>query len=371
MKISQQTRLRITHLATAMFVTFVFLACVPQTLAQWATNGTNINNTNTGNVGVGTSAPAAKLHVSTSSATVASDNTARFEALNIGPNVSHIHHGINGDWYIRSARGTGKVILQDSGGNVGIGVTAPGAKLDVLGTIRSGNADTNIGNHPTYGSTYAAFWRQGADYSLLTDGTNTLLNAPLGSGNIYFRSANADRMVLVGGSGNLGIGVTAPTERLHVAGNGKITGNLTVDGNIAAKYQDVAEWVPSTQSLAAGTVVVLDTAHTNHVVASSSAYDTGVAGVVSETPGLILGEGGEGKLKVATTGRVKVRVDATQAAIKIGDLLVTGDVPGVAMKSEPLTVGGRKLHAPGTIIGKALEPLEKGVGEILVLLSMQ
>lgn len=26
---------------------------------------------------------------------------------------------------------------------------------------------------------------------------------------------------------------------------------------------------------------------------------------------------------------------------------------------------------PGTLIGKALEPLEKGVGEILVLLSLQ
>jgi hypothetical protein len=86
---------------------------------------------------------------------------------------------------------------------------------------------------------------------------------------------------------------------------------------------------------------------------------------------VILGEAGEGKLMVATTGRVKVRVDATRASIKVGDLLVTSDVEGIAMKSEPVKVGGRKMHAPGTIIGKALEPLEKGVGEILVLLSLQ
>lgn len=57
--------------------------------------------------------------------------------------------------------------------------------------------------------------------------------------------------------------------------------------------------------------------------------------------------------------------------IKIGDLLVTSDVPGVAMKSEPVRVGGRMMHAPGTLIGKALEALESGMGEILVLLSMQ
>ena len=74
---------------------------------------------------------------------------------------------------------------------------------------------------------------------------------------------------------------------------------------------------------------------------------------------------------MATTGRVKVRVDATRAPIKVGDLLVTSDVPGTAMKSEPIVVGGRKMHAPGTIIGKALEPLESGTGEILVLLCLQ
>jgi hypothetical protein len=34
-------------------------------------------------------------------------------------------------------------------------------------------------------------------------------------------------------------------------------------------------------------------------------------------------------------------------------------------------VGNRSFHSPGTIVGKALEPLAKGTGEILVLLSLQ
>ncbi|HEX8687161.1 MAG TPA: hypothetical protein VF654_11695, partial [Pyrinomonadaceae bacterium] len=109
----------------------------------------------------------------------------------------------------------------------------------------------------------------------------------------------------------------------------------------------------------------------NHVLASTTSYDTAVAGVISEKPGLSLGEAGEGKALVATTGRVKVRVDATRGAIKVGDLLVTSDVAGVAMKSQPLELGGVPIHRPGTIIGKALESLEKGTGEILVLLSLQ
>src|SRR5260370_33585486 len=74
---------------------------------------------------------------------------------------------------------------------------------------------------------------------------------------------------------------------------------------------------------------------------------------------------------VATTGRVLVNVDATNGPIHIGDLLVTSDIPGGAMKSEPITIGNRKMHMLGTLIGKALEPLEKGSGKILALLSPQ
>ena len=172
--------------------------------------------------------------------------------------------------------------------------------------------------------------------------------------------------------GKLIVGTGGGTQlRLDVNGAAHVSGSLTVDGDIAAKFQDVAEWVPSVQKLSAGTVVVLDAARTNHVLASSAAYDTKVAGVVSEQPGVILGVGGEGKLKVATTGRVKVKVDATRGAIKVGDLLVTSGVEGVAMRSVPVDLAGTQLHRPGTIIGKALEPLESGAGEILVLLSLQ
>ena len=66
-----------------------------------------------------------------------------------------------------------------------------------------------------------------------------------------------------------------------------------------------------------------------------------------------------------------MKVDATKSPIHIGDLLVTSDIPGVAMKSEPVNLGSVQIHRPGTLIGKALEPLEKGRGEILVLLSLQ
>jgi hypothetical protein len=133
----------------------------------------------------------------------------------------------------------------------------------------------------------------------------------------------------------------------------------------------MAEWVDSPQDLAAGTVVVLDSTKSNQVVASNQSYDSRVAGVISLRPGLALGERGEGRVLVATTGRVKVKVDATNGPIQIGDLLVTSDREGMAMKSAPVEIGGVRIHRPGTLIGKALEPLAQGTGEILVLLSLQ
>jgi len=186
---------------------------------------------------------------------------------------------------------------------------------------------------------------------------------------LFGRGSGLSTLAVVGPK--VGVGMSNPNYTLDVTGTGHFTGDVTVDGNIAAKFQDVAEWVPAASFIPAGTVVILSDKSANTVTPSTRAYDTSVAGVVSPAPGLLLGVESPSKAKVATTGRVRVRVDARNAAIRIGDLLVTSDRPGMAMKSEPLNIAGVAIHRPGTMIGKALEPLAAGEGEILVLLTLQ
>ena len=41
------------------------------------------------------------------------------------------------------------------------------------------------------------------------------------------------------------------------------------------------------------------------------------------------------------------------------------------MRSRPIRVGGKAVHRPGTLLGKALEALPAGKGDILVLLTLQ
>jgi hypothetical protein len=338
-----------------------------------------------GNVGIGTSAPGVKLEVvqangaafralsgSASASTniqlgrVAGEGTL---ALAAGPG-QYATDAAAGDVVLRTedatkrilvTNGAGAAVLSVSGGQVGVGTAAPTRRLEVSVTTTGGHQGVALTN--TNGRSW---WLASADAA----GNGSAVNGAPGNGFAIIDWTAGRTRLAIDGAGNVGIGKASPQKALDVEGAISATGAIT-GGTINALYQDVAEWVPSTQKLEAGTVVVLDTGRANHVLASTSAYDTKVAGVVSERPGISLGEGGEGKALVATTGRVKVKVDATRAPIKVGDLLVTSDVEGVAMKSEPVDVGGRKMHAPGTIIGKALEPLAGGVGEILVLLSLQ
>jgi hypothetical protein len=101
---------------------------------------------------------------------------------------------------------------------------------------------------------------------------------------------------------------------------------------------------------------------------------------VADAPGLVLGseveigiteapdereQSADFQLKapVAFSGVVDCKVDASYGPVWPGNLLVTSPTPGHAM--------AQQAPLPGTVLGKALEPLEKGVGTIKVLVMLR
>lgn len=92
--------------------------------------------TPTGKLSIGDANPLSAFQI-LSAGGGALENTAKFASPGCGPSASYIHYGPSGDWYIRSANATGKLVLQDTGGNVGIGTDSPQSRLDVNGTTRT------------------------------------------------------------------------------------------------------------------------------------------------------------------------------------------------------------------------------------------
>lgn len=358
-------------------------------------------------VGVGVSVPATQFHVTNGGGDLWSMFQRGAQTDNIG---IFFRTGTNSatDWIIGQKASNEHLVFSHGGitnslatletdGDLALGTNSGYGRLHVHET-RAVNHQLILSNAGTYHTGFIATLNPAAVF------TDTAAWGLFGGPNVYLSGA-ANRVVMplaeqvpgffvtrhtnlntpplgyvltVLRSGAVGINTATPgtganrpaNTVLDVVGNVYVQGEL-VGESVRANYQDVAEWVVGEGELAPGTVVIVAPDRRDVVTASTEAYDTRVAGVVSPAPGVLLGLPGESKVMVATTGRVKVKVDATAHAIKAGDVLVTSAKSGMAMKSEPMEIGGRRFHQPGTIVGKALEPLEKGTGEILVLLSLQ
>ncbi len=156
--------------------------------------------TGSGNVGVGTASPTQKLHVGGSILT--------------SSGTTGINYLLDTNHYIKATSNVGVAIgtyqaadglfLQQGTGNVGIATTSPAAKLHVVGSGWFGNDTGGLGTSA------------GKGVRVFFDGT-------FGSIFSYDYGASATaNLILQSPGGNVGIGTTSPSAKLHVAGGIKI-----------------------------------------------------------------------------------------------------------------------------------------------------
>jgi hypothetical protein len=350
----------------------------------WSASGSHIYNTNSGNVGIGTSNPVYRLDIVgdvrwSGSLQGGSVPWARITgapdfltSVSVSPRLTG--SGTPGSPLDLASQGAsvGQVLKWNGSAWVPQNDERGGLTLPFSGSASvsgSGVAVFSIANTATSGINYTARFETNS-----TDGVAMFAVANASSGlnyGVYAASVSPNGFAgfFVGRgcfSGNVGIGALPATDaRLVVNGTARVS-VLEITG------ADIAEKFPTTETLEPGTVVEIDPDNPGHLRKARGAYNKRVAGVVAGANGLskgiILGnlEGSENHTPIAISGRVWVYADATHEAIEPGDFLTTSETPGYAMKATDLP------RAQGSILGKAMTRLEKGkTGMVLVLVNLQ
>ncbi len=187
----------------------------------------NDNYIKAGNVGIGTTSPAAGLQVAKGGTTVPTAGSSTASAV-FGNSTSDNNYGVaigansSGVGYISSQRTDGtattyNLAVQPNGGNVGIGTTSVTAADGLLKiSAPSGNGQSSgISLYGNNGNLYGGSNVVRSRITSLTDGT--AFGAELTFSTNDTSNVVQERM-RIDSSGNVGIGTTTPGDKLHVVG---------------------------------------------------------------------------------------------------------------------------------------------------------
>jgi len=174
-------------------------------MSFWTNNAERVRIDSSGNVGIGTSSPSNKTHITSSvSGTTPvlrvensnSDGLIGFKRTSGTPSDDYVLGADSTRMYFRNNTTSTDLISILEGGNVGIGTSSPATNLHVVGGMRQQRSG---------GNSFEWAISSGGNY-FLTDITN------------------ATERMRIDSSGNVGIGTTSPVQKLDVNGNIRVNG---------------------------------------------------------------------------------------------------------------------------------------------------
>ncbi|MBI2507651.1 tail fiber domain-containing protein [Candidatus Woesearchaeota archaeon] len=174
------------------------------------------------------------------------------------------------------ASGLSDLLLMKSGGNVGIGTSTPGDKLEVNGNIsttasagsvvKSSSFVSNIGGQLTnFGSTDGGFYFVNNE-----------------NGAISFVTAGSDR-VKIDQNGNVGIGTTSPSNTLNIGGSMNISKQVIFEG-LNAENSGTAVCITSNNTIIESSSATDCTLSTLKVKENISSLELGIGKVMELHP---------------------------------------------------------------------------------------
>ena len=323
---------------------------------------------NGGNVGIGATSPAAKLHIKNTvaeSTGIIIENTNNAQNLNIDfwNNVGAVQGRINyaegaGDFNFYPNTGAGEVLTLKYGGNVGIGTNSPGYKLQIEGTtagfstigagdnVRTGLAHydttaqaTGVGGQLVLGYKYtdAGDFTEGAIIKMYKENS---ASSQFGSGlkfQVRNTGDNLSTKVTIDPSGNVGIGSVSPGAKLHVKQTGIADNTATTLLLLDGQFQDAS--IEGADMVSIGFRVENSTGGSQSSQAISFAYDN--------TLSLMKDGGTVGVGTTSATNRLTVYQGAgvRVTGITSGDWIeMSGNLPGYTDNQYPVIKSNGTIH---------------------------